>query len=90
MSLENRRAATRAIEFKLAIDSRGLEPAGLVNVGAAGDWRLPGHFDQTYGPFPLFAVTPAWPRADYEVVCRLLHPLSGELLSESAAPFTVQ
>jgi hypothetical protein len=90
LSLENRGAATRAIEFKLAIDGRRVEPAGLVNVGAAGDWRLPGLFDQTYGPFPLFAVTPASLRGDFEVACRLLHPVSGKLLSESVAPFTVQ
>jgi len=88
--LENRAAAARAIEFKLAIDARRSAPAGLVNVGAAGDWSLPGRFDQTYGPFPLFAITPAWPRGDYEVACRLLHPVTGKLFSESAAPFTVQ
>ena len=65
-------------------------PISFVNVGTDGSLVLPAGTDVDLGPVPLFTVTAAMPRGNYEFSCRTLDPVTGELLTEDLNPFDVQ
>jgi len=65
-------------------------PIGVVNVGADGSLVLPAGTDVDLGPLPILPVTAALPRGDYEFSCRMLDPVTGELLAEDLNLFEVQ
>jgi hypothetical protein len=75
------------VELKFWLGSDAFAPIGLANVPTI---PLPSGFDQNLGPLPLFPVTAAWPRGDYEVGCRLLDPVTGKTRAQSFAPFVIQ
>lgn len=79
-----------AIELKLWFEVPGFSPILFVNIGADGSVQLPAHSGQDFGPLPLFTVTPAFPRGTYGFNCRMLHPMTGELLAEDLNPFVIQ
>jgi hypothetical protein len=79
-----------AIELKLWLGVPGASPLSVVNVGANGSLVLPAGFDNTSGPIPFFPVTPGVRRGAYEIGCRSLHPVTGALLGDGIAPFTIQ
>ena len=41
-------------------------------------WPIPAGYDQDFGPINLFRVDSSWPRGEYEMGCRILHPDTGE------------
>jgi hypothetical protein len=68
----------------------GFSPVSFANAGADGTLILPVGFDSTTGPLSLFPVTAALPRGSYEIGCRALDPVTGALLGDGRAPFTIQ
>ena len=88
--LINEATASAAIEVKMWLGGKSIAPVGLVNAGATGTVQLPAAFDQNLGPFALATIGAAWPRGEYELGCRLLHPVTGKLLSETIVPFSVK
>jgi hypothetical protein len=78
-----------AVAIKMWLGVPGGPPIGVVNVGADGSVQMPAGFDQNFGPVPLFTVTPALPRGNYEFSCRLFHPVTFEQFAEDLNPFTI-
>ncbi|MCZ6490645.1 MAG: hypothetical protein O7A06_08950, partial [Acidobacteria bacterium] len=90
--LANPTSAPVAVELKLWIGTPipGLEALSIFNLGADGSFVLPAGMDLELGPFPLFPVSADLPRGTYEFSSRMLHPVTGELLSEDLNPFAIQ
>lgn len=78
-----------AVEWKVWLRSV-LDSFSLINVGADGTFVLPPGFEQDFGPADLFLVTSEFSRGDYSLGCRMLDPVTGELLAERLVPFTVE
>jgi hypothetical protein len=90
LELRNSQATvSAAVELKVWLGGDVVPPIGIVNAGAAGAFKLPAASVRNYGPFALPPITESWPRGEYEIGCRLLHPVTGRMLSESIATFTV-
>ena len=75
------------VEFKWWLGADAFAPVTLANVPL---FPLAPNSDQNFGPFALLPVTAALPRGNYEVGCRLLHPVTGKTLAESIATFAIQ
>ena len=75
------------VEWKWWLGGDAFGPVTLLNVPS---FPLGPNSDQNLGPFALFPVTAAFPRGNYELGCRLLHPVTGKTLSESIATFAIQ
>ena len=90
--LANPAAEPVAVELKVWIGTPipGLSAHSLFNLGTDGSFVVPASLDQELGPFPLFPVSADLPRGDYEFSSRMLHPITGELLSEDLNPFLIQ
>jgi hypothetical protein len=43
-----------------------------------------------FGPLPLFAITPQFPRGAYALSCRVLDPVTGKIHVEDFNSFVVQ
>jgi len=41
-------------------------------------WSIPGGYDEDFGPVNLFRVDASWPRGEYGIGCRIVHPDTGE------------
>ncbi len=78
-----------ATEIKCWLGVPGVPPIPVINVGADGSVVFPAGMDIDYGPIPLFPVT-GLPRGSYELSCRLLDPVTGELLCEDRNFFDIQ
>lgn len=79
-----------AIELKIWLELSGIPPVSLVNLGADGSFVLAPGNDIELGPLPLLPVNASLPRGDYEFSCRMLEPVTGELLWEDRNPFEVR
>ncbi|MBI3325436.1 MAG: hypothetical protein HYZ81_01860 [Nitrospinae bacterium] len=77
------------IEAKLWFEVPGFAPITFVNLGADGSVQLPAGFDHNFGPLSLATVTPAFPRGTYAFSCRILDPVTGQLLREDLNPFAI-
>jgi hypothetical protein len=88
--IANHAARALPIELKFWLRLPGFSPVSLANVGADGTFVLPVGFDSTTGPLSLFPITAGLPRGAYEIGCRALEPVTGALLGDGRAPFTVQ
>jgi hypothetical protein len=78
------------IEAKLSIVAPGSQLLPLFNVGADGSFAVPPGFDQNFGPIHLAMVQTSHPRGRYQIVCRLVHAVTGALLSEDLRPFEIR
>ena len=87
--IANPTAASLALEWKVWLAVPGLSPIGIVNLGADGSFVLPAGTDVDLGPLPLLPVSAALPRGNYELSCRMLDPVTGELLTEDLNPFEI-
>jgi hypothetical protein len=85
--LTNASPSSVNVEFKWWLGSDAFAPVTLANVPS---YSLGPNLDQNFGPFALLPVTASLPRGNYEVGCRLLHPVTGKTLSESIATFAIQ
>jgi hypothetical protein len=88
--IANTSAPSVAVEFKFWIEVPGLGPVSFLRGGADGSVVLPPGFDVNLGPFPLFMLTPAFPRGDWSFGCRMLSPVTGAHVHEEINPFTVE
>lgn len=86
----NLSAAPIAMEVKIWLGLPGVPPISVSNLGADGSFVLPPGTDVDLGPIPLFPVTAALPHGNYEFSCRLLDPVTGELLTEARNFFDIQ
>jgi hypothetical protein len=78
------------VEWKVWLRIPSIPPIPVINIGAGGSLVLPAGFDLDFGPIGLFPVTAGTPLGSYEFSCRMLDPVTGELLSEDLNPFTIQ
>ena len=62
----------------------------LLRLGSDSSFILPPGADFNLGPLPLVPVTAGLPRGQYELSCRMLDPVTGELLTEDLNLFDVQ
>lgn len=65
-------------------------PDTAVSVFDLDDLTLPAGFDSDFGPFPLFAADPGFPRGSWEYNCRLLDPITGAERSFDQNAFEIQ
>lgn len=86
----NRTTTPLAIEFKFWFEVPERGPMSYERGGADGKVVLPVGFNKDFGPVTLATVTSTLPRGDYTFNCRLLDPVSGELLTEDVQLFTLQ
>ena len=78
----NPTAASLALEWKVWLGVPGIPSIGVVNLGADGSFVLPAGTDVDLGPLTILPVTAALPPGSYEFSCRMLDPVTGELLVE--------
>jgi hypothetical protein len=88
--IANLTAALLALEWKVWLGVPGFPPISIFNLGADGTFVLPAGTDYDFGPVSLFSVTAALPRGSYELSCRMLDPVTGELLAEDRNFFDIQ
>ena len=85
----NLTGAPIATELKVWQGLPKMPPISFLNVGSDGSTVLPAGADIDRGPFPLLSVTAALPRGIHEISCRLLDPVTGELLFEDRNSFVI-
>lgn len=90
LRIANPTAAEIPIEVKIWFEGTTSTPVSFVNLGARGHLKIPPGFDTDVGPLPLFTVTSACPRGEYGLGCRVVHPITGELLGEDLNRFVIQ
>jgi hypothetical protein len=78
-----------SVELKIWLQLPGFPPLPVVNAGADGSLVLPAGLDEDFGPVSLFLVTAATPVGAYGLSCRMLDPVTNELLAEDLNPFSV-
>ena len=90
--LANPTAEPVVVELKVWIGTPipGLPVVSMFNVGADGSFVVPAGLDADFGPFPVFPVGAGLPRGSYEFSSRILHWVTGELLSEDLNPFAIE
>ena len=90
--IANLTAASLALEWKAWLGVPNESPIEVVNVGADGSFVLPAGTDVDFGPVPFqpLSVPPGLPPGSYELSCRLLDPVTGELLTEDINVFEIQ
>lgn len=79
-----------AIEIKTWLAVPGLSPISVINAGADGSLVFSAGQEIDLGPAPLFDVTAAFPRGNYEFSCRMRDPVTGELLAEDLNSFDIR
>jgi hypothetical protein len=87
--LRNPGPAETAAEVKVWLALPGMNPVSIVSMGSDGSFKLPGNFNQNFGPFTLFTVSASMPSGDYEFSARMLDPVDGRMLNEDLNPFEV-
>jgi len=90
LRLANPATISVAIEIKVWFEAPTSPPITFVNLGADGSVVLSAGFNQDFGPRALFQITPAMPRGPYAFSCRIIEPVTGELLTEELNVFMVQ
>ncbi|MCP4765124.1 MAG: CHRD domain-containing protein [Gammaproteobacteria bacterium] len=88
--IANLTAASLAMEWKVWLGVPGVSPIEAVNVGADGSIVLPAGTDEDFGPLLILPVTADLSPGSYELSCRLLDPVTGELLAEDLNVFEIQ
>ena len=88
--LANPTSATIALEIKVWLNLPGFPPISLFNLGSDGSFALPAGTDINLGPIPLLSIIPGLPRGTYGLNCRMLNPITGQLLAEDSNVFDVQ
>lgn len=99
IQVRNDGAVEVPIEVKIWLDvapppppAPPIPPHSIINVGADGSVSLRPGF--TTGPAPVdlfqFRVEPGFPRGQYGFGCRIIHPVTGRLITEDLNPFTIQ
>ncbi|MCP4333638.1 MAG: hypothetical protein GY785_13355 [Gammaproteobacteria bacterium] len=88
--ISNLGSAPIVAEWKIWLGAPGLPPISIFNMGADGSLALSAGFDVNLEPFPLLPVTADLPRGTYEFSCRMLNPVTGELLAEDRNIFDIQ
>ena len=87
-NLGNQRVKT---EIKIWLHKPDKSPKSLFNLGGFGGIRLPAGMEVDFGPIKLIRqITEHTPRGSYEFSCRMLDPVTGELLFENRNFFEVR
>ena len=86
------RAEDSAVELKVWLGTPipGLPAHSISNLGADGSFVIPAGLNQELGPLPLFPVDANLQRGTYEFSSRIVHPVTGELLSEDLNFFGIE
>ena len=77
------------VEWNVWLGIPSSPPISAINMGADGSFILPAGFDTDLGPLDLFPAA-GLPLGSYELSCRMLEPVTGELLAEDLNPFQIQ
>lgn len=88
--LANLTNAPVALELKSWLGLPAGSAISVINQGADGSLVTPAGWDIDLGPISLFTVTSSLPRGSYEFSCRMLDPVTGELLAEDLNSFSIQ
>jgi hypothetical protein len=88
LRIANLTGASQALEIKIWLGVPGVSPLD-VPLGADDTFVLPDGTDVDLGPLPLLVVSTALPPGAYEFSCRMLDPITGELLSEDRNSFYI-
>jgi hypothetical protein len=78
-----------AVELKVWQGLPDMPPISFFNIGSDGSTVLPAGADIDRGPWPLLTVTSDLPRGSHEISCRILDPVTGELLWEDLNNFEI-
>ena len=86
------RRADSAVGLKVWLGTPipGLPAQSVANLGADGSFVIPLGLNLEFGPLPLFPVDANLQRGTYEFSSRIVHPVTGELLSEELKFFGVE
>jgi len=91
LRLANPGGARVKTEIKFWMHKPDKPPKSVFNLGGFGGIKLPAGMDVDFGPIKLIRkITPNTPRGTYEFSCRLLDPITGELLWEDRNFFDVE
>jgi hypothetical protein len=88
--LGNSGTTATPVELKFWLQIPGVAPIPFIRAGADGSLSLPAGVNANVGPLTLFPISAALPRGSYALGCRFVDPVTGQLQSESIAPFTLQ
>ncbi len=88
--LGNSGSTATAVELKFWLQIPGVPAIPFIRAGADGSLSLPAGVNANVGPLTLFPISAALPRGSYALGCRFVDPVTGQLQSESIAPFTLQ
>jgi hypothetical protein len=88
--LANLTAAPIALEVKFWLGLPAGSSISVINQGSDGSLVAPTGWDIDLGPLPLLPVSSSLPRGNYEFSCRMLDPVTGELLTEDRDFFSIQ
>jgi hypothetical protein len=85
--LKNETATSEEVELKVWLGIPGLSPISILNLGSDGTLIVPANFDQNFGPVTLFQMGFEMPSGTYEFSSRMVHPVTGKLISEDPTTF---
>jgi hypothetical protein len=86
----NPSASTKAIEAKVWVEVPGVGPLPVLNVGVDGRLSLAPGAELALGPATLFSVGPTTIRADYQLNCRILNPVTAARVAQELNQFSVR
>lgn len=87
--LGNPSVYAREVELKAWLMAAGGTSAPVDKDGFGGILTLPADLNQDFGPTPLCPLDGGSAAGKYRLTTRILHPVTGDVLAEDSAPFTV-
>lgn len=90
LRLANASSSALAVEIKIWLEAPATPPKSLVNTGADGAFQLAAGTDFDLGPVTLLPLTATLPRGAWVFGCRMLDPVTGELLVQDLNLFDVR
>ena len=88
-SVVNPSTVNRPVELKTWLASASAAPESLGTTGEDGSFVLPSGVDSDFGPVKVFDSSDNPADGFYRIASRMLDPITGEILSEKQASFTV-
>jgi hypothetical protein len=90
LAITNSGTRPTAVQVKIWLESRGIQPVSIMRAGADGYMLIPAGSELTFYQPRDLAVSEDLPRGDYALRCRVLDPVTGQLLADRSVYFEVQ
>jgi len=87
--LSNPSQLSQHVELKTWLAAPGFAPLAVGWPGTDGFLVLPPGLDQDFGPLSLFEISKDLPVGTYQLNCRDIDPVTGDILNEDINPFAV-